>query len=662
MCKKAIIWFLVILQGFFLSNDIVFSNNVSPSTEKDVAANTSSETSCYSADWRYWSQGASRYTNKNGSNSSGMRNAGCRVVSQAKLLVEAGIAPSDADVFNPDIFFEWGNENSYFGDKGDLFGRVGENKGIGSGMIAYAKEAGFELTKGHISLSGYGYEEKDKIIMEYLEKGYYVIIGGSGHHAYVGREESLKIGKPIVWDSGKTKSYSASHRREGTKEAASKNRTVADNLYYYELKTFVIVLDYNNGTARDSGRDQYREIFPVNPGDHFSFDIRNPEREGFVFVGWSRNPNAAKIEYKSEDTIAPNKSETFFAIYRGVSFTIVYHKNTFFNWLLEKKKSITYTFEDNNIFSCDIFARNNQYIASWNTERNGSGRTYYAGQCVNDLKPKDGSIIYLYAQWEKGSPPSDPVVTPSETSIPPQPPDVVPDQKPQLSISGANYPSTLHVGDNFGLRGTVKTDCGTITEVQGGILDSTGAEIQSSSFSPNKTTHDLRRSINTELEFGLLSAGDYIYRVIATATNGEQTTTKTLIDTPFTIVETSDPDNETNHSTENYLGVWEKDERSNYTISVFAQNGSTISIEVTSILLSGGANVSAIDQTTIEDIILSDGVGSKEYIDSWGNEGVIFLSFSDGCLRVSYEVTKRGELSRWGIDPGAGTYHRIESP
>ena len=105
-------------------------------------------------------------------------------------------------------------------------------------------------------------------------------------------------------------------------------------------------------------------------------------------------------------------------------------------------------------------------------------------------------------------------------------------------------------------------------------------------------------------------------------------------------------------------GVWINDASNSHTIDVFRQDGQNISIEVTSVKLTGdGKNVSAIDITKIEDIVLVDGCGAKKYTDSWENEGIIYLAFTGDRLQVNYEVLSRG-LGRWGIDTGAGTYHK----
>ena len=109
------------------------------------------------------------------------------------------------------------------------------------------------------------------------------------------------------------------------------------------------------------------------------------------------------------------------------------------------------------------------------------------------------------------------------------------DTMPSLSISGQNMPSILSPGQNFGIRGTICTDCGLITVVYGCITDIWGNTVMSGTYYPYEMNHNLQYSINNDLVFGRLSPGDYKYSVVATAVNGNQETTQTLIESYFVI-------------------------------------------------------------------------------------------------------------------------------
>lgn len=106
---------------------------------------------------------------------------------------------------------------------------------------------------------------------------------------------------------------------------------------------------------------------------------------------------------------------------------------------------------------------------------------------------------------------------------------------PILSISGETYPSYLMVGKFFGLYGTISTNCGSIISVTGSILSSGGGTVQSKTVSPNASSYDLHGVINDSLIFNYLSAGTYVYKVAATAVNGDKSVKQTLIEKVFTV-------------------------------------------------------------------------------------------------------------------------------
>lgn len=102
------------------------------------------------------------------------------------------------------------------------------------------------------------------------------------------------------------------------------------------------------------------------------------------------------------------------------------------------------------------------------------------------------------------------------------------DQKPEISVEGMNHPDRVHkLGKNFGIRGIVSTDCGVITKVEGTIIGvRNGVIMKSNSYTPNTTSCDLRYTINNDLIFNDLQAGNYTYFVYVETVNGSQKTDK----------------------------------------------------------------------------------------------------------------------------------------
>ena len=159
-------------------------------------ANTNDNLSNYSSDWTYWSQGASKYW--------GMRKYGCRVVSQAKMLKEAGIITASS--FNPDEYFEWCIINNKYVNANNM-----KEQTEGRGPVDYAKVKGKSISYGgQINFGNKSKEEKCKEVMNYINSGYYVILGCTAHHAYVGRDRSLSAGTPVILDSWSSWSYNTS--------------------------------------------------------------------------------------------------------------------------------------------------------------------------------------------------------------------------------------------------------------------------------------------------------------------------------------------------------------------------------------------------------------------------------------------------------------------
>ena len=67
-----------------------------------------SHAASYSADWRQWSQ--------DNSDDPKLREWGCWVVAQAKLLRQAGVVTAGTSEFNPDTYFAWEKATGHVAD------------------------------------------------------------------------------------------------------------------------------------------------------------------------------------------------------------------------------------------------------------------------------------------------------------------------------------------------------------------------------------------------------------------------------------------------------------------------------------------------------------------------------------------------------------------
>ncbi len=296
----------------FLSVLLVICTVVSVSIPAFASNNSS-----YKDDWRYWSQGDSKYS---------QMKSGCRLVAQAKLLTEAGVP---AKSFNPDVYYEYCLKNKYIKSSTDINETKGGISTTGSGMISYAKERGVTMTRvKQISLSSKTASERKAVVWEYIQKGYYVILHCDTHHAYISRVDSLAHGKPMISEStsslkgGKIYPYGGSYKSKGS-SGYEANFTYA-LIYNVQGKSTnsknicTIKLNANGGTV--SSENVY-----VNKSGTYG-TLPTPTRGGYKFVGWyTKASGGTKINSSTKVTSSHTIYARWEKIPNKISFAI---KNT----------------------------------------------------------------------------------------------------------------------------------------------------------------------------------------------------------------------------------------------------------------------------------------------------------------------------------------------
>lgn len=63
------------------------------------------------------------------------------------------------------------------------------------------------------------------------------------------------------------------------------------------------------------------------------------------------------------------------------------------------KADTTHSYNDDSTLAVNSFQRTGYVFGGWNTEPDGSGKTYYGGQKVSNLTDRDGATVTLYAVW-----------------------------------------------------------------------------------------------------------------------------------------------------------------------------------------------------------------------------------------------------------------------
>ena len=133
----------------------------------------------YSGDYRYWSQGSSDYI--------GMREVGCLITAQAKMLYEADINRSPE--FNPDWWY------NYLLSTGGIASSSNLNMRDHAAPAKYAASIGKSLTYlGNWSAS-------DDQLWFNINAGYYTIINLGGHFVMIDNNTSKAKGQLYIYDS-----------------------------------------------------------------------------------------------------------------------------------------------------------------------------------------------------------------------------------------------------------------------------------------------------------------------------------------------------------------------------------------------------------------------------------------------------------------------------
>jgi len=185
----------------------------------------------WSNGWGWWSQGQSVYE--------GIRNYGCVVVAQAKILALTGIASSDCSVFNPDVFYEWEAARGYI-DSGFYTKNY-------SGPCAYASDHSKTLNyEGVITSSSF-----DKV-WENINAGKYTMLcikwneDGTTHYVLVNNGASTELGRIRVFNS-----YD-SRNAPGTTDFPSDSTLYQIYTYSYTPPPATGTLDVNGWLDGDS--------------------------------------------------------------------------------------------------------------------------------------------------------------------------------------------------------------------------------------------------------------------------------------------------------------------------------------------------------------------------------------------------------------------------
>lgn len=106
---------------------------------------------------------------------------------------------------------------------------------------------------------------------------------------------------------------------------------------------------------------------------------------------------------------------------------------------------------------------------------------------------------------------------------------------PVINIDGGLIPEVITINNVVNITGRITCSPGVLEEIRAEIIQN-DKSVQSASFFPMLDVMSLAGTVNADLHFAQLGVGDYIYRITATAVNGDDKSTFTLVDESFSVV------------------------------------------------------------------------------------------------------------------------------
>ncbi len=130
-------------------------------------------------------------------------------------------------------------------------------------------------------------------------------------------------------------------------------------------------------------------------------------RENYTFIGWNTEPDGSGTPYTAEDVVtltAENNTEILYAQWKEnpkYDYSLTYNANFGENETKADSENATGIYEEAYEITVDenTFVRENYTFIGWNTEADGSGIGYTAGDALA-LTAENNTEI-LYAQWEE---------------------------------------------------------------------------------------------------------------------------------------------------------------------------------------------------------------------------------------------------------------------
>ena len=153
----------------------------------------------------------------------------------------------------------------------------------------------------------------------------------------------------------------------------------------WEINTYSIVYDANGG---DGAPDEQVKTY----GESLEIAEDRPVKNGYNFLGWSEDANAATAEYTAGDYLEENRGFTLYAVWEAKTYTIKYNANGGSNAPASQKKTHGKTLK----LTAAIPVRDEYEFLGWSSDKDAETAQFKAGADYTANKS-----VTLYAVWKE---------------------------------------------------------------------------------------------------------------------------------------------------------------------------------------------------------------------------------------------------------------------
>lgn len=155
-----------------------------------------------------------------------------------------------------------------------------------------------------------------------------------------------------------------------------------------------VAITYKSNYVLSNSNTQY-----VFPGQSINLNKNTFERKGYLFKNWNTQKDGTGITYTDEQLIEEGIIEELilYAQWTPITYNVEFDANGGTGAMDEQ----TFTYDEQNELSSNIFTKEKYIFVGWNTMQDGTGTSYQDKEVIENLTDVANSAITLYAQWKK---------------------------------------------------------------------------------------------------------------------------------------------------------------------------------------------------------------------------------------------------------------------